>query len=90
MVSQRKAWEKFFSCKPYICPTCKRDRGMIYLFPDKTIRYVCFCGANVIVKWIFDSYNFDAKEFVLNKDEVKDKGSFNAKKRNKTKKEKKQ
>ena len=77
MVSQRKAWEKLMKCKPYICPTCGRDKGMLYLFLDGTLRYVCFCGSNISVRWINDSYDFDIKKFILNEEEVKNKGSFN-------------
>ncbi len=62
MVSQRKAW-KGFGCKEYKCPTCGRDKGMLYLFPDGTLRYVCFCGSNVSVGWIKKKFDFDKKKF---------------------------
>jgi hypothetical protein len=36
---------------------------MIYLFPTGDMRYVCFCGANIGIKWIDEHYNFDEKHF---------------------------
>ncbi len=63
-MSQRNTWEKVLGCKPYICPTCKRDKGMIYLFPDNSLRYVCFCGANISLDWINRKYNFHKKSFL--------------------------
>ena len=62
IVSQRKSWKRLGN-KEYICPVCKRDKGMLYLFADGTIRYVCFCGRNISVSWIKEKYNFDNKEF---------------------------
>ena len=63
MVSQRSGW-KLLGCKEYICPSCGRDKGMIYLFKDGTLRYVCFCGVNIKLKYIEDKYCFNKKEFV--------------------------
>jgi len=65
-MSARKDWKKFFGCKEYVCPNCKRDKGMIYLFQDGTIRYVCFCGTNITIDWIKETYNFDKKTFSKN------------------------
>ena len=62
-MSQRNTWKKNFGCEEYICPSCKRNKGMIYLFPDNTIRYVCFCGANISLNWINKRYNFKSKEY---------------------------
>lgn len=66
-MAPRTRW-KDLSCKEYICPHCKRNKGMIYLFPDGTLRYVCFCGANVTTGWIGERYNFDKKKFSPEKD----------------------
>lgn len=64
MVSQRAAWKGApFFCLPYICTTCGRDKGMIYLFPDRTLRYVCFCGANISTAWIQERYDFLEKKY---------------------------
>lgn len=64
MVSQRQAWKLYpFKCKPYKCPTCGRDKGMLYLFPDGSLRYVCFCGSNISTHWIAKRYNFDEEKF---------------------------
>jgi len=77
-MAKRHDWQKgFLKCKPYICPTCKRDKGMLYLFPDKTMRYVCFCGANVSVRWINDSYDFKKQRFVKSEEQVKKSGTIN-------------
>lgn len=62
MVSQRKAW-KLFGWKEYICPSCKRDKGMIYLDMDEELRYSCFCGVNIKLESIQKEYNFDNKKF---------------------------
>ena len=62
-MAQRTEWKKM-GCKEYICPHCKRNKGMIYLFPDKNLRYVCFCGANVSIGWIKENYNFEKKSFL--------------------------
>lgn len=64
MVSQRNIWKERLGCEEYICPRCKRDKGMLYLFPDGSIRYVCFCGSNVSVDWIKKHYDFDKKKFI--------------------------
>ena len=78
MVSQRKAWQKgFLKCKPYLCPTCGRDKGMLYLFPDGSMRYVCFCGANVSIKWINDSYDFKKRKFTKTQEQIDKSGSVN-------------
>ena len=65
-MANRIVWKKM-GCKEYICPTCKRNKGMIYLFPDGTLRYVCFCGINITIDWIKKSYDF--KKFKYTKEE---------------------
>lgn len=63
MVSQRHAWKRPpFGWISYECPTCHRDKGMLYLTPEG-IRYVCFCGANISVDWIKEKYDFKEKSF---------------------------
>ena len=69
MVSQRKAW-KSFGWKEYICPSCKRDKGMIYLDGDGILRYICFCGVNIKIDSIKKGYDFVKKKFqILGADE---------------------
>ena len=64
-MSQREAWkQKPFQCKEYSCPHCKRNKGMLYLFPDNSIRYVCFCGSNASLFWIDKRYEFDLKTYL--------------------------
>ena len=67
----RTEWKKM-ECTEYICPTCKRNKGMIYKFPDKTLRYVCFCGINISISWIEEKYNFKTKKYRLERQEGKD------------------
>lgn len=63
-MSMRSAWKKSpTSALPYVCPRCKRDKGMLYLFPDRTLSYVCFCGSSIAVDWIKDRYHFQEKAF---------------------------
>lgn len=66
-MAPRNEWKKL-SCREYLCPHCKRDKGMLYMFPDGTLRYVCFCGANVTTGWVAERYNFDKKKFSPEKD----------------------
>jgi len=76
MISNRMAW-KSMGCKEYICPTCKRNKGMIYLFLDGTLRYVCFCGTNISIDWIRKEYNFNKKSFLIkSKEKAKNKGDL--------------
>ena len=60
----RQHWKsKIFGWKDYICPSCKRDKGMIYLDNENRLRYVCFCGINITFEWIKERYDFDKKEY---------------------------
>jgi len=70
-MSQRTDWKKL-GCKDFICPHCKRNKGMLYKFPTGELRYVCFCGANISIDWINKKYNFNKQEFAITTtDEVK-------------------
>ncbi len=65
-MAQRTDWKKL-GCKEYLCVLCKRNKGMLYLFPDKTLRYVCFCGNNISTSHIEKEYDFDKNVFVPKK-----------------------
>lgn len=62
-MSARNDW-KAFGFKEYICPSCKRDKGMIYLDGEGKLRYVCFCGVNMKINSIDKEYDFTKKKFV--------------------------
>jgi len=36
---------------------------MIYLFPDYTLKYVCFCGINISIDWMKKRYDFKEKVY---------------------------
>ena len=61
-MSNREEWKKF-GWKEYVCPICKRNKGMIYLLRDGSLGYVCFCGTNISVDWIKEKYDFDNQIF---------------------------
>jgi len=62
-MSARSNW-KAFGWKPYICPSCKRDKGMLYLDGEGRLRYICFCGVNMKIDSIQQEYDFTKKGFV--------------------------
>lgn len=68
-MARRNEWKRM-GCKEYICPHCDRNKGMMYLFPDGSLRYVCFCGANVTTGWVEERYNFDKKKFTSEKSSI--------------------
>lgn len=63
-MSIRNDWKKPpFKWKEYVCPLCKRNKGMIYLDNQDNLRYVCFCGNNISIKTIIGQYDFENKKF---------------------------